>query len=238
VLIALRHVDRLIAPSEYLAARYAANGIPREQITVIRNGINIADLKVSRQEHGVCTLGFIGYLGKHKGVDVLLRSLALLDDRAKVRLLVVGDGEEQDHLVALCRALRLEQTVRFCGHVDHRAIAGVYATIDVLVVPSVCPENSPGVIAEAMASGLPVIASDLGGMAELVADGATGPLVPARQSRALAESIARLLRNPTLRREMGKQAMLSIQPYNLQSQVARMLEVFRGLTDRARSDHA
>jgi len=240
VLIALRHVDRLIAPSEYLAARYAANGIPREQITVIKNGINVADFKVSRQrqENAVCTLGFIGYLGKHKGLDVLLRSLALLDDSAKVRLLVVGDGEERDHLVALCRELHLERTVTFCGHVDHHAIAAMYAKIDVLIMPSVCPENSPGVIAEAMASGVPVIASAIGGIGELVEDGVTGFLVPPRASRAFAERIERLLRSPNLRREMGEKAMMSVQPYDLRSQVALMLEIFRELADRGRADHA
>jgi glycosyltransferase involved in cell wall biosynthesis len=238
VLIALRHVDRLIAPSEYLAARYAANGIPREQITVIKNGINLADFSIVRQEHAVCTLGFIGYLGTHKGLDVLLRSLVLLDDSAKVRLLVVGDGEERDQLVALCRKLHLEQTVTFCGRVDHHAMAAMYAKIDVLVVPSVWPENSPGVIAEAMASGIPVIASDIGGIGELVEDGVTGFLVPPRKSRALAERIVRLLNHPHLRREMGERALVSVQPYDLQRQVARMLDIFQELAERGRADHA
>jgi glycosyltransferase involved in cell wall biosynthesis len=107
ILLSLRKVDRLIAPSEYLAAMCIANGIPRAQILVIRKGIGVANFQRLHQEHDFLTLGFIGFLGKHKGVDVLLNALALLGDLDKVRLLVVGDGEEMDHLKALCLDLHL-----------------------------------------------------------------------------------------------------------------------------------
>jgi glycosyltransferase involved in cell wall biosynthesis len=80
ILLSLRKVDRLIAASECLAAMYAANGIPRAQIAVLRNGIDVANFQRSRQEHEVLTLGFIGFLGKHKALYVLLYALALLGD--------------------------------------------------------------------------------------------------------------------------------------------------------------
>ena len=229
ILLSLRKVDRLMAPSEYLAKMYAANGIPRAQIAVIRNGIDLANFQRSRQERDVLTLGFIGFLGKHKGLDVLLHALALLGDFGKVRLLVVGHGEEMDHLKALCLDLHLAPVVTFCWHVDHPAMATMYEQIDGLIVPSICPENCPSVIGEAMASGIPVIASDIGGIRELVEPGITGLLVPPGESRALADAIERLRADPALRRVMGEQARRNIQQDDLRIQAAHMLAIFQEL---------
>jgi glycosyltransferase involved in cell wall biosynthesis len=97
-----------------------------------------------------------------------------------------------DHLKALCLDLHLAPVVTFCGHVDHPAIAAMYEQIDGLVVPPICPENCPTVIGEAMASGIPVIATDIGGIRELVEPGVTGFLVPPGDSRALADAMERL----------------------------------------------
>jgi glycosyltransferase involved in cell wall biosynthesis len=97
----------------------------------------------------------------------------------------------------------------------------------VLVVPSVWPENSPVTITEAMASGLPVIASDIGGIPELVEDGVTGFLVPVGDSHAMAERIARLLERPELKQQMGQAGLARIQPYCLQNQVEQIVDVYR-----------
>jgi hypothetical protein len=108
----------------------------------------------------------------------------------------------------------------------------------VLVVPSVWPENSPSVILEAMASGIPVIASDIGGIGELVEPGVTGFLVPPGDPRALAETITLVLADPHLRREMGEKALASVQQHDLRGQVGRMLAIFRELVDGRKAEHA
>jgi glycosyltransferase involved in cell wall biosynthesis len=109
------------------------------------------------------------------------------------------------------------------------AIAAMYEQIDGLVVPSICPENCPSVIGEAMASGIPVIASDIGGIRELVEPGVTGFLVPPGDSRAFANAIERLRADSSLRRVMGEQARRNIQQDDLRTQVTHMLAIFQGL---------
>jgi glycosyltransferase involved in cell wall biosynthesis len=226
ILFALRQVDRLIAPSRYLAAQYAANGIPNDRITVIHNGIDAENFAPGQRSQAKLTLGFIGHLGKHKGLDVLLHALTLIDAGA-VRLLVAGAGEDAERLQTFCHERGLDPYVTFCGRVENRRIATLYRQIDVLVVPSVWPENSPVTITEAMASGIPVIASDVGGIGELVEDGATGYLIPLHDSLAIAERIGRFLARPELLKTMGERALAKIQAYRMRQQVERIVDVYR-----------
>lgn len=235
ILISLARIDRFVSPSGYLADRYAANGIPRDRILVMRNGIDLDRFCPARRDREVFSLGFIGYLGKHKGLDVLLRALTLLPDSSEVRLLVAGDGEERKNLEALCQELRLDHLVTFRGRIQNRNIATMFAQMDVLVVPSVWPENSPVTITEAMASGIPVIASDIGGISELVEHERTGLLAPPRDSRALADSIERLRKEPELRHEMGRNALAKIRQEGSKDRVIRLLQVFTELSSTART---
>ena len=237
VLLSLRKVDRFISPSQYLADRYAANGLPPDRISVIRNGIDLEQFKVVHGDHETFTLGFIGYLGKHKGVDVLLRALALIADSRPIRLLVVGAGEEKSALEALCQELRLDGRVTFLGRVDNEHIGTIYKQIDVLVVPSVWPENSPVTITEAMASGVPVIASDVGGIGELVDHEITGLLAPPRDARGLADLIERLRQDPGLGRKMGQNALEKIRGEDSKDQVTRLLQLFREVLSETRTRH-
>ena len=238
LLLSLGKVDRFVSPSQYLADRYAANGIPRDRISVIRNGIDLERFKNVPRERETFTLGFIGYLGKHKGLDVLLRALSLIPDSEGVRLLVVGDGEQRESLKALCRELRLDRPVTFCGRVENQNIAATYEQIDVLIVPSVWPENSPVTITEAMASAIPVIASDIGGIGELVEHQVTGLLAPPRDARALADLIQRLRKDSELRRDMGRRARAKIGREGVRGQVGRLLEIFTALSSEPTTRHA
>jgi glycosyltransferase involved in cell wall biosynthesis len=226
ILLALRQVDRLITPSRYVAAQYAANGVPHDKITVIQNGIDTENFAPVQRSSAELTLGFIGHLGKHKGLDVLLHALSLMNAR-QVRLLVVGTGEDAEWLQTFSHERALDPYVTFLGHVENLRIATIYQQIDVLVVPSVWPENSPVTITEAMASGIPVIASDVGGISELVEDGVTGYLIPLRDSLAIAERIQRFLARPELLKTMGERARAKIQAYQMRQQVERIVEVYR-----------
>jgi glycosyltransferase involved in cell wall biosynthesis len=236
ILLSLQKIDRFIAPSHYLAERYAANGIPREWTAVIQNGVDIDRFRPTRKGHHLLTLGFIGYLGTHKGVDVLLRALRLVQASVPVHLLVVGDGEAAESLKVLCRDLHLDTAVTFYGRVENHRIAALYEEIDVLVVPSVWPENSPVTIAEAMASGIPVIASAIGGIGELVEDGVTGFLVPPGDSHTLAQRIALFLAQPELGEELGQKARGKIQAYSLSNQVNLLLSVYQNLSQQKGGD--
>jgi glycosyltransferase involved in cell wall biosynthesis len=225
-LFALRQVDRLITPSRYVAAQYIANGLPSDKFAVIQNGIDTESFAPHQRRAGKLTLGFIGHLGYHKGLDILLHALSLMD-ATQVRLLVVGSGEDAERFRTFSHERGLDPHVTFLGQVDNQRIASIYQEIDVLVVPSVWPENSPVTITEAMASGIPVIASDVGGIGELVEDGVTGYLIPLRDSLAIAERIGRFLKRPELLKSMGERARGRIQAYQMRQQVNRIVEVYQ-----------
>jgi len=236
LLLSLRKVSRFIAPSRYLAEQYALNGIPREKISVLKNGIEVDRFGPQRPVHSPFTLGFIGHLGKHKGLDVLFHALSFLEAQS-IRLLVVGSGEEAESLKATCRESGLQQVVTFAGHIDNQRIAAIYQQIDVLIVPSVWPENSPVTITEAMASGLPVIASDIGGIGELVEDGVTGFLIPVKDSQAMAERVRRFIERPALKEEMGRKGLEKIRQYRSRDQVERLVGLYREVfADRTIAD--
>ncbi len=120
---------------------------------------------------------------------------------------------------------------------QNRQIPNIYGKIDVLVVPSIWPENSPVTISEAMASGVPVIAFNLGGISELVEEGETGFLVPPKDTRALAERIERFLRHPELQPEMGAKAVAKIQQYDLRKQVDRVLSLYEEIRHQRQAQH-
>jgi glycosyltransferase involved in cell wall biosynthesis len=235
VLLSLNKIDRFVSPSQYLADRYAANGFPADRISVLRNGIDLKRFENVRGSHETFTLGFIGYLGKHKGVDVLFQAVSLIAEPRPLRLLVVGDGEERSRLEALCRELGLHGVVTFCGRIENETITTIYEQIDALVVPSVWPENSPVTITEAMASGVPVIASDVGGIGELVDHEVTGLLAPPRDARALADLIVRLRHDPGLGRKLADNALDKIRQEDANARVAQLLQVFEDVSSSPRS---
>jgi glycosyltransferase involved in cell wall biosynthesis len=227
ILRSMARLDQLVVPSHYMTDRYVEAGLPRERIAVIKYGIDVNRFTPSLRENDVLTLGFIGYLGRHKGLAVLLEALPRVRPPEGVRLLVVGDGEQAGALKALCQDLGLDGRVTFLGRIDNQAIRPVYDQLDALVVPSVWPENSPVTISEAMACGLPVLASDIGGIRELVTDGVTGFLVPPGDSDALAQRVGRLLAEPALRDRMGQAAREWICACSVDRQVDQILDVYQ-----------
>ena len=147
---------------------------------------------------------FVGRLEERKGVHFLLDAMALLKARGSdVRLKIVGNGPQKEALQRQTAALSLEAVVTFAGTKDEAGVAEALRHADLLVVPSLS-EGLPVVIMEAMASGVPVVASAVDGNPELVRDGETGRLVPPCDSRALADGIERLIEDLGLLQSMGE----------------------------------
>ncbi len=146
---------------------------------------------------------FVGRLAAVKGVPILLEALsALAPDYPGLRLTLAGDGPDRAALEAQARELGLSDMVRFTGYAAQSEIAEMLACADIFVLPSFA-EGVPVVLMEAMATGLPVIATQVGGVAELVRDGA-GILVAPGDVDALAAAIADLLDDPERRARMGQ----------------------------------
>jgi glycosyltransferase involved in cell wall biosynthesis len=118
-------------------------------------------------------------------------------------VLVAGRGHDEARLRARAHRLGLDGACSFLGLVDHEQLAGLLASADVFVLPSLCAETRPASVAEASAAGLPVVATESPGTRESVVDGVTGLLVPRSDTTALAVALGRVLGDAGTRRRMA-----------------------------------
>jgi glycosyltransferase involved in cell wall biosynthesis len=194
----LGKIDLLISPSNYLAERFINSGVSRDKMRVINNGIDITRFgNTKKRRSAKMRFGFAGTIRRHKGVENLLKALFLLKQRGKVKfsLTIAGKGEDLfiDYFKRIIRESGLKDHVRLLGEVDNKDMKRFYENIDVLVVPSIWPENSPVTIMEALASGTPVLASDIGGIPELVQDGTHGYLHKHDDISSLMENMKKMM---------------------------------------------
>ncbi len=196
--------DLVIAPSRFLRERLLESGKFERHRTLYSDYGTLTDhlrpLRREPRDGRALRIGFVGSLVWYKGLDVALKALARLYGRP-VELHVFGDFRpaQDPHHAELARlALDCGEMVQFHGAFENREIAAVHERIDALLVPSVWFENSPITIHEAFLLGTPVIASDIGGMAELVRDGVDGLHFRVGDAESLARAIARLLDEPGL----------------------------------------
>jgi glycosyltransferase involved in cell wall biosynthesis len=198
--VTARWCQRIIAVSEHTAdVIVRVEGIEAEKVVVIPNGVDLhrfapRNVRVARARWGVkegtFVVASIGRLSKEKGHRYLLQALAAARTAIPSMVcLIAGDGPLRQKLETEAHTLGLEETCRFLGDVPE--IETVFAAADVTVLPSVF-EGMPNAVLEAMAMGCPVIATAVGGSAELVRHGETGFLVPPADTTALAGALVDL----------------------------------------------
>jgi len=192
-------VDEYVAVSRFVAARIERAGVPRGRIRVIENGIPIERYArdPGRARPPLPRVAFAGQLIAEKGVQTLLQAASTM--RAEAEWVIAGAGKYQPELEAL--AARLGVPARFVGHVDS---AELFASSDIVVVPSLWEEAFGLVAVEGMAAGAAVIVSDAGGLPEVVDE--TGIVVPRGNSAALSGALRGLLDSHDRRVALGAAA--------------------------------
>ncbi|MGJ3238989.1 MAG: glycosyltransferase [Anaerolineae bacterium] len=238
--------DRLIAatPAEHsqLMWLYRAN---RRKIEIVPPGVNTTHFQPMSREEAKSKLGvapdqhlllFVGRIEPLKAIDTIIHALAIAQREHpellhKVCLAIVGGNPldrtdiEMMRLQALTQQLGLADCVRFVGAKDQTALPTYYNASRVVIMPS--DYESFGMVAlEAMASGTPVIASNVGGLGYLVRDQETGFLVPVRQPEAIAERLYALITHGTLAEGMGQRAVRIAQDYAWHNIANRLLSIF------------
>lgn len=176
---------------------------------------------------------FVGRLAAVKGVPLLLEAFAdLAACFPEARLEIVGDGPDRAALEARSAALGLGGQVIFHGYRPSDAVAALMDEVDMLVLPSFA-EGVPVVLMEAMASRIPVVASRVAGVPELVEDGISGLLVPPGDVAALSDAVAHLLADPALRARMGGAGRVKVElEFDVGKEAARMGALFDGSLGR------
>lgn len=233
---ALRGLDARIAVSSAAAAFHGrALGLAPGRFQVIPNGVDVARFADARPFPSVArpNLVFVGRLEPRKGLQDLVRAFVLLKaDHPDLRLYVVGDGPERDRCQALLPT-RLRSDVVFLGRVDDDEVPRVLASASVFVSPARGGESFGIVLAEAMAAGAPLVASDLPGYRSVATDGVNARLVPPRDPGALAKAIGLMLANPAMAAALADQARHDVERLDWPVVAARVRAVHdRVLQDR------
>ncbi|HEX5473905.1 MAG TPA: glycosyltransferase [Vicinamibacterales bacterium] len=218
---ALAH--RVVANADAGAARLRREGVRRSRIRVVPNEIEVPD-GPARSPRPIARVLTVANLRAEKGHDVLIDAVARVS-RATVAFDLAGDGPCRSALEARARARGVADRVRFLGHRDD--VPQLLAQADAFVLPS-RTEAFPNGLVEAMAAGLPVIASGVGGISELVEDGVTGLLVPPGDPGALAAAVDRLAADPQAAWAMGAAARrLVVERYAAPRMVSGFADILR-----------
>jgi glycosyltransferase involved in cell wall biosynthesis len=209
--------DGVIVPSETMHAELAGRGVAPGRISIIPQVVDL-DAYAPRprpeelgREYGLgasSIAGCVSSLQGYEGIDVLLRAVALARGEGHdVRALVVGDGPARSSLEALAAELEIADAVAFAGRVDRAAARDHYALLDAFALPrrdlEVCRAVTPLKPFEALAMGLPLIASDLPALAEVVSGSGGGRLVPPESPQGLAGALTQLASDPAEREALG-----------------------------------
>jgi glycosyltransferase involved in cell wall biosynthesis len=217
-----------IACAEILHQQF---GVPAQRIAVVPDGTTAPTGPLPRRDQAGRRIVYAGQLYRWKGVDTLLDALALLPE---ANLTIIGGrGDPADPDLAACRAraaeLGIADRIEFAGFVPHAEVRARISGAAVAVVP--LPDNlmaryftSPLKLFDYMAAGVPIVASDLPALQEVVTDGDSALLVPPDDPAALAQTIRRLLVNPGLADRLRRTAFEAVADYTWERRAARILE--------------
>jgi glycosyltransferase involved in cell wall biosynthesis len=223
--------DILVAVTDGLRAHSIQEGVKPGLVITIPNGIQLYPEEKKNAERlsktlkipTRCTLLLsVGRLVHEKAYDVLIRAMDLvMKEYPDVVLAIAGSGVLQTELQRLIDALHLTGKIRLLG--DRQDVADLMVNADIFVMPS-RSEGMPMALLEAMGAGLPVIATQVGGLGEVVDDHSQGILVPAENPQELAKAILELLRDPALRSSLGRSARRRIEERYTTERMCRQYE--------------
>ena len=217
--ISLKYADRIVVLTQSYSEYLKLNKKIRKKIKIIKSGVDTQRFSATidgttlRKKYGftdrdkvVLFVGSLSIYNRYKGVDYLIRALSgIRSADGNIKLVIVGRGELVSELKELAKQLKLEQEVIFATSVSDEELPFYYAMCNVFVLPSISgPESFGIVLLEAMASGKPVIASNLPGVKDVVKEGITGYLVEPKNVEQLGQRILKIIKDAERGKKLGE----------------------------------
>jgi glycosyltransferase involved in cell wall biosynthesis len=227
----LEQADTFVSPSRSLLESYGRAGFPTERFIRVSNGVNL-DAFPGRQRNPEGKVSFLcaSSLAEHKGTRVLCEALGvLMQDRelsGRWEMTLGGAGPLTHEVNAFLDAHGAETPVQFVGSISRADISSYYARADVVVLPSICPENEPVTMLEAISSGAAQLGTRIGGIPELIEEGRTGFLVTPGDAGELASAMRRLILNPALVREFSARNLERRAEFDERGSVRQLTDLF------------
>jgi len=241
---ALARFNRIVAVSNHTKSLTINAGVEASKISVIYNSCDERvffygkDKGLERKKHNFGPsdniILFVGNLIKRKGLRSLIESLNTLRSKmSDFTAIIVGQGEDLEELKSTVDKYDLNSNVKFYGRVPKTTLSGLYTAADLFVLPSASEGHSVALL-EAMASGLPIVASDVEGNRESVEDGVNGFLFRTGSSENLAEKLAIVLSDPKLKKMMSDKSYETyIQKFSTKTQIHNYLKIYGSLIKKA-----
>ncbi len=238
-LLSYRKASRIIAVSplaEQEVSRYGKNLL--KKTVIIPNGIELSEFPMassSSPEPGkALTCLTVAFMQARKGLDYLLHAVSQIAD-PNISFRIVGDGPHFQKLKELSLRQGIGDRVTFAGRLAREAVRREFQTSDIFVLPSLW-EGQGIVFLEAMASGLPIVATNIAGVRGMLEDGANALLVPPRDSRALADAVERLAQSPELRARLASEGLRRVAEYDWNQLVQRVISLYSSILEGNRRD--
>jgi glycosyltransferase involved in cell wall biosynthesis len=202
----LQKVDIIISPSQFLIQKFTDFGMNSKTITYLPFGLDTTNLTPSkfRPTSEILNLGYLGQFADYKGVHILLQAFNRLDQSKRKCMLVLHGTltNKTPYGARILKEIQGNDQIINSGRYDNARVGEILNQLDLIIVPSVCYENRPTIIVEALAMKTPVVASKIGGIGELIADEQNGLLFEAGNVAELTQKLQRFLDDPALQQKL------------------------------------
>lgn len=221
------NVDLLISPSQFMIDKFKENDFFNSTECVkIPLGVDYESEK-SLKSYDSIDITYIGTLGKHKGVDTLIEAFKEIEGEC-LKLHIIGKGYDEEEFKNLSKN---DDRIIFHGFVDNKDIRKYYEMSNILVIPSICYDNSPLVIYESFSTGTPVIGSNIGGIPELIEDGYNGFLFDAGNVNSLKEKLVKVINNKELLKNLEVNSYESLPKNSMDVMVKKIIEQYNKVVE-------
>lgn len=221
------NVDLLISPSQFMIDKFHDNNFFNNVRCVkIPLGVEYSSNKTIK-DYETIDITYIGTLGKHKGVHTLITAFKDIDNE-NIKLHIIGKGYDEDEFKQLAMD---DDRIVFHGFVDNKDILKFYEQTNVLVIPSICYDNSPLVIYESFSTGTPVIGSDIGGIPELVMEDYNGFLFESNNPESLKKKLVKVIKNKELLKKLEDNAFNSLPDNSMETMIDQIISEYTKLVE-------